>query len=164
MLIDFHSIWHTISWSNLQHKIINMYTSLAYCSLKNSDFWLGGYFGRLVPSTKLLKLLWNVTMKSDQWKLFLLLHTTMMLSWMLVQEMLRLLVPLQWRWHLPAKQCASTLICASDNWDTAAVQHETPKLTSPGLRPPVKSVWMKEKITVISELCWTIIVWKNWIF
>jgi len=47
---------------------------------------------------------------------------------------------------------------------TELLQRETPKLTGPGLRPPVRPELMKEKVIVIFELCWAIIVWKINVF
>jgi len=59
---------------------------------------------------------WRWSLTSQR---FLLLHTTTMSSWMLMQEMLHPFVALLWCWHL-ARQCASTLMCASDNRVIAA--------------------------------------------
>jgi len=168
MLIDFYNIWHTqYSQVICDITIIDMSTSPAYCcyiTSENINFWFLRYFGWFVPSTKLFRWLWNVTMKSDQWKIFTVakMHATMMLSWMLVQEMLRPLVPLLRRWHIfqqgsePAHWCVHQTI--------ELLQYEAPKFTGPGLWPPIRPVWVKEKVIAISELCWTIIAWKNLIF
>jgi len=119
MLIDFHNIWHTVYWSNLQQlltclphlrRLQLLHYLEKYHFLVLGPFWLICSINKAINETW-----WNLTNER-----FLLLHTTMTLSWMLVQEKLRPLVPLLWRWHLPARQCASTLMCASDNWVTAA--------------------------------------------
>jgi len=101
---------------------------------------------------------WNVTMKSDLWKI-LPLRTTVMLSQMLVQEMLRPLMPLLRRWHLPARQCVSTLMCASDKWVTAA---RNSLVYWSRLMTSIKACRWESYCNIWA--LWTIIVWKNRIF
>jgi len=80
MLTNFHNIWHTVYWSNLQHNTywhVYLTCVLLLYYLGNINFWFLDNFGLFVSSTKLLKWLRNVTIKSDQWKI-IMLHITMM--------------------------------------------------------------------------------------
>jgi len=132
VLTDFHNIWR-----NLQQQLLTCPPHLRTVATLPWEillFWFLDHFGWFVPSTKLFN-----DFKTWRWNLtnerLLLLHTTMMLSWMLVQEMLRPLVPLLRCWHLSARQCAR-------HQTIELLKRETPKFTGPGLWPPVRHIFM----------------------
>jgi len=161
MLTNFYNIWHTVYWSNFQHNNVHLTCVLLLHYLGKYSLLVLDHLGWFVPSTKLFKWLRNVTMKSDQWKIS---HCYI----------------LPWCWaECWCKRCFVHLChyCDADisqqgsvpaHWcvhqTVELLQRETPKFTGPGLWPPNKPVWMKEKVIVIFELWWRVIVFKNWIF
>jgi len=145
MLTDLRNIWHTVYWSNLLHNNywhVHLTCVLLLHDLGNINFWFLDHFGWFVPSTKLFKWLWNVTMKSDQWKIFsaackkCFMHLCHYCGADIFQQ-----------GSMPAHWCVHQTV--------ELLQRETPKVTGPGLWPPVRPVWMKEKVVVILELSLT---------
>jgi len=139
-----------------------MSTSSPYCcytTLGNINFWFLDQSGWLIHSTKLFKCLNN----DEIWPM---------------KDFYCCILP--WCWTACwCKRCFVDLChyCDADIFQQGSVpahwcvyqtiellQRETPKFTGPGLWPPVRPLCIKEKVIVISELCWTIIEWKNCIF
>jgi len=121
-----------------------MFTSLVYCCytiLGNINFWFLDYFGLHVPSTKLFKWLRNVTIKSNQLKIFTVAYyrdvelnagardasSTSAITVMLTSRCKAV--------------CQHTDVCIRQ----LSYCNVELLFAGPGLWPPVKPLWMKKK-------------------